>query len=126
MTERRRDQRYPRGDLSLTLTDGVRAQSIDISSRGLNCLADKPIPEFSKLKVSMHLPLSDGDRYTVECEGVVVRCEPLRAKGKLHYNLAVYFLNLDNERASFIEELLASEKNQSGVECRTGDRTIAD
>lgn len=126
MTERRRDQRYTRDDLHLTLTDGVRAQSVDVSSRGLHCRTDRPIPEFSKLKVSMELPLSDGDRYTVECEGVVVRCEPVRAQGKLGYNLAVYFLNLDNERASFIEDLLTSEKNQPGVERGTGDRSILD
>lgn len=106
MTERRRDRRFPRQDLKLTLTGGIKAESVNISSRGLYCMVDKPVPEFSKLRVRLELPLSDGDLYNIECEGIVVRSEPQKAAGHVSYSLAVYFLNLDSERAKVVEDFL--------------------
>ena len=106
MNERRRDPRFLREDVSLTLTDGVKARSVNISSRGLYCVVDTPIPEFSKLRVCIELPFCDGDRYRIECEGVVVRSDPKREAGKILYNMAIYFLNLDSERAAVIEDFL--------------------
>lgn len=106
MNERRRDRRFTRNDLSLTLTDGVKAQSVNISTRGLYCMTDRPLPEFSKLKVCLELPFSDGDRYRIECEGVVVRSEPQSRAPNTAYSVAIYFLNLDSERAAVIEDFL--------------------
>lgn len=106
MTERRRDRRFDRNDLKLELTEGVTAKSVNISSRGLYCVVDQPIPEFSKLCVRLLLPFNDGDRYKIECEGVVVRSEPTREAGITGYNLAIYFLNLDSEKAALIDDFL--------------------
>lgn len=106
MNERRRDRRYSRDGVTLKLTDGVRADTVNISSRGLYCVTDHTIPEFSKLRVAIELPLADGDKYKIECEGVVVRAEPHKAGAKKSYSLAIYFLNLDSERAAVIDDFL--------------------
>lgn len=106
MNERRRDRRYSSEGVVLNLTGGIKADTVNISSRGLYCVTDQTIPEFSKLRVAMELPLSDGDKYKIECEGVVVRAEPHKAGAKKSYSLAIYFLNLDSERAAVIEDFL--------------------
>lgn len=106
MTERRRDRRYAREGVTLKLTDGMKADTVNISSRGLYCVTDQSIPEFSKLRVAIELPLSDGDRYKIECDGVVVRAEPHKAGARKSYSLAIYFLNLDSDRAAAIDDFL--------------------
>lgn len=106
MTERRRDKRVPRNDVFLTLTDGIKAQSVNISTRGLYCVTDRPLPEFSKLKVCLEIPLPQGQPpCKIDCDGVVVRSE-LQAATNSAYNVAIYFLNLDSERAAVIEDFL--------------------
>ncbi len=106
MTERRRDPRYSVTDLKLELKDGLSAKSINISSRGLYCTVDKRIPEFSKLKVSIDLPFSDGDVYKVTCDGVVVRCHPVKEGAHKAWSTAIYFLNLESDKAALIEDFL--------------------
>ncbi|MBE0616543.1 MAG: PilZ domain-containing protein [Proteobacteria bacterium] len=111
-SERRQEPRYDR-NLPLRVghdsTDGLRAESINISTRGLYCKSPRYVPPFAKLKVAVELPFASRDAATVECEGVVVRVEPeTEAVGVKEYRLAVYFLNLERECseliARFVEE----------------------
>lgn len=105
-SERRREPRYDR-NLPLRVghdsADGLRAESINISTRGLYCKSPRYVPPFAKLKVSVELPFATRDAATVECEGVVVRVEPeAETLGVKEYRLAVYFLHLESECAELI------------------------
>lgn len=105
-SERRREPRYDR-NLPLRVghdsTDGLRAESINISTRGLYCKSPRYVAPFAKLRVAVELPFVGGDTATVECEGVVVRVEPeVETVGVKDYRLAVYFLNLEDSCAELI------------------------
>ncbi|MHB8763769.1 MAG: PilZ domain-containing protein [Deferrisomatales bacterium] len=108
--ERRRDARYPR-NVAVRVghdADGVRAQSINISGRGLYCTVPRYVHPFSKLKVSLDLPFTSRAAATVECDGVVVRIDPdVPSAAVSEYRLAIYFLNLDRRDARLVEEFLS-------------------
>ena len=101
MDDRRRDQRFER-DFDIELTDGLRARSVNISSRGIYCVVDEPLPLFSKLHVTVDLPVEEGELLKIECDGVVVRAEPEEEQ----FNVAIYFLDLDPATAERVERFL--------------------
>lgn len=108
--DRRRDPRYRRSVPVRMGHDGegVRAESINISTRGLYCKVPRYVQPFSKLKVSLDLPFATREPVTLECDGVVVRVEPdAETPGVAEYRLAIYFLDLDADGAAVIEEFLA-------------------
>lgn len=109
--ERRRDPRYDRS-LSVHVggnsADGLRAESINISSRGLYCKVSRFVHPFSKLNVALDLPFVAQGVAKVACEGVVVRVEPeAEVPGLSEYRLAIYFLNLERHAADAIHAFLA-------------------
>ena len=109
--ERRRDERFTRSvplRVGHDSVDGVRAESINISTRGLYCKVTRYVQPFSKTKVCLELPFVARDSESMECEGVVVRVEPdVEAPGIDEYRLAIYFLNLGHRQAELIEDFLA-------------------
>lgn len=110
-SDRRRDPRYDR-NLSVRVhggaADGLRAESINISSRGLYCKVARFVHPFSKLNVALDLPFVTQGVEKIECEGVVVRVEPEAEVAGLHeYRLAIYFLNLERPAAAAIQAFLA-------------------
>ncbi len=114
-SERRRDPRYAR-TLPLRVghdaNDGLQAESINISARGIYCKVPRYVPPFSKLKVGLDLPQEDGSSRPVECDGVVVRVEPeAEQPGTREYRLAIYFLNLDRPDADAINGFLEDTQN---------------
>ena len=108
---RRRDERYDRNvplRVGHDTVDGVRAESINISTRGLYCKVSRYVQPFSKTRVCLELPFAARDAEALECDGVVVRVEPdVEAPGVDEYRLAIYFLNLDPAQADLIEDFLA-------------------
>lgn len=108
--DRRRDERHAR-TVAVRVAhdaDGLRAQSLNISTRGLYCVVPRYVHPFSKLRVALDLPFASGEHATVECEAVVVRVEPdTPSPAAKEYRLAVYFLNLDRVDARRIEGFLA-------------------
>ena len=109
--DRRRDHRYDR-NVPLRVgeggPDGLRAESINISTRGIYCKVPQYVHPFSKLRVALDLPFVSRKGATVECDGVVVRVEPENeTAGVDEYRLAIYFLNLDREAADLVECFLA-------------------
>jgi CofH subfamily radical SAM domain protein len=109
-SERRREPRFDRRvpvRVAHDSADGLRAESINVSTRGLYCKAPRYVPPFAKLKVALELPFASREAATVECEGVVVRVEPESATpGVREYRLAVYFLDLPRESAELIAQFL--------------------
>ncbi|MBI5015576.1 MAG: PilZ domain-containing protein [Deltaproteobacteria bacterium] len=109
--DRRRDHRFDRRfsvQVAGDSTEGLRAESINISSRGLYCKVPRYVHPFSKLNVALDLPFVGRDAGKMECEGVVVRVEPeTELPGVKEYRLAIYFLNLDRAAADAIHAFLA-------------------
>jgi hypothetical protein len=108
---RRRDERFNRSvpvRVGHDSVDGVRAESINISTRGLYCKVSRYVQPFSKTRVCLDLPFVARDTEALECDGVVVRVEPdVEAPGVDEYRLAIYFLNLGHRQADLIEDFLA-------------------
>lgn len=108
--ERRRDARYER-NFSLRVgdnSDGLKAESINISSRGLYCKVPRYVQPFSKLRIALDLPFVSREPGKVECEAVVVRVEPdVEDPATREYRLAIYFLNLDRPSAEMVQAFLA-------------------
>ena len=109
--ERRKEERFRRSvplRVGHDSVDGVRAESINISTRGLYCKVTRYVQPFSKTKVCLELPFVARDPESMECDGVVVRVEPdVEAPGIDEYRLAIYFLNLGLRQAELIEDFLA-------------------
>ena len=109
--DRRRDERFDRSvavRVGHDSVDGVRAESINISTRGLYCKVTRYVQPFSKTRVCLELPFVARDAEALECDGVVVRVEPdVEAPGVDEYRLAIYFLNLGHRQAELIEDFLA-------------------
>jgi len=109
-SERRREPRFARTvpvRVGHDSAEGLRAESINVSTRGLYCKAPRYVPPFAKLKVALELPFASRDPATVECEGVVVRVEPESEMPTVQeYRLAVYFLNLGPDSAELISDFL--------------------
>jgi len=108
--ERRRDPRFDRNfslQVGADSLEGLKAESINISTRGLYCKVSRYVHPFSKLRVALELPFASGQPAKVECEGVVVRVDPEKeGAGNREYRLAIYFLNLDIVAARLIGEFL--------------------
>jgi hypothetical protein len=109
--ERRKKRRFERSvpvRVGEQKEEGLRAESINISSRGLYCKVRRYVQPFSKLKVALDLPFVSRDHVTVECEGVVVRVEPDAEDSNVQeYRLAIYFLDSEWEGADLVEAFLA-------------------
>ena len=72
-------RRYPRSRRALPQIvqddgPGVLNHVDNISANGVLCHTVKPIPLMTKMSIALDLPKPEGHR--IECEGVVVRCEP--------------------------------------------------
>jgi hypothetical protein len=107
--ERRRDQRYEKSfslEVAGDSTEGLKAESINISTRGLYCKVPRYLQPFSKLRVALDLPFASRKTERIDCEGVVVRIDRDEG-GAEEYRLAIYFLDLDRRSAELIGEFLA-------------------
>ena len=108
--DRRRDTRFDRSFAVRVggQVEGIRAESINISSRGLYCKVPRYVHPFSKLRIALDLPFVSRDSGKIECDAVVVRVEPeVEDAAARDYRLAIYFLNLDRPSAELIQSFLA-------------------
>jgi hypothetical protein len=106
--DRRRDPRYEKSfslEVASDSAEGLKAQSINISTRGLYCKVPRYLQPFSKLRVALDLPFVSRQSERIDCEGVVVRVD--KEEGAGDYRLAIYFLDLDRRSAELIGEFLA-------------------
>ena len=95
-TDRRR---YPRSKKKLPVVadnsgPGVMNHIDNISGSGVLCHTIKPIPVMTKMGVVIELPKPLERR--VECEGIVVRCEP-DEQGDDHFKVAILYTKIDDD-----------------------------
>lgn len=113
-TDERR--RYPRRRVGANIIDrsgpGVLNHVDNISATGVLCHTVRPVPLMTKLSMALELPKPVGRR--VECEGVVVRCEPDEV-GDDHFQVAILFTHLDEEDATALEQFVDSDVAEERV-----------
>ncbi len=105
--ERRRYPRSRRG-FPIVVEDsapGVFNHVDNMSCNGILCHTVKPVPLMTKLSIVLELPKPADTR--VECEGVVVRCDP-HDQGDDHFKVAILFTKIEEAALEsikcFVEE----------------------
>lgn len=73
---------------------GVVNHVDNISVSGVMCHTQKPVPVMTKMSVVLDLP--DEAEVRLDCEGIVIRCDP-DEKGDDHYKLAIVFTKLSDD-----------------------------
>lgn len=73
----------------------------NISCNGVLCYTKKPIPEMTKMSLSLELP--EPVNRQVEAEGVVVRCVPDEQAGA-HYRVAILYTKIEDADLDTIRE----------------------
>jgi hypothetical protein len=99
-------RRYPRSRRPFKLDDGgpgVLNHIDNISETGVLCHTVKPIPLMTKMSIALELPKPIERR--IECEGVVVRCEP-HDQGDDHFKVAILYTKLDDADRKAIQEFV--------------------
>jgi hypothetical protein len=112
--ERRRYARSRRGFPAVVDAGGpgVLNHIDNISANGVLCHTIKPIPLMTKMSMALELPRPSSRR--IDCEGIVVRCEP-HDHGDDHFKVAILYtkINEDDRDAiyAFVEHDIASNGN---------------
>lgn len=120
-----RNLRVPSDQSGVTINDFC--QTRNISHCGAYCVCSRPIPEFTRLHVTLELQEPGSDRKEdVECEGVVVRSEGKRQMdGRTVYAFAIFFDRISEEARKKIDLYVqkhSANSKPSGPE-PTGDFT---
>jgi len=94
-TEERR--RYPRSRRGVpVVTDGAGPGVLNhldnISGSGVLCHTVRPIPLMTRLSIALEIPKPVERR--IECEGIVVRCDP-HDQGDDHFKVAILYTKID-------------------------------
>lgn len=114
-------RRYPRSRRKLTLSvddasPGVLNHVDNISANGVLCHTIKPVPLMTKLTMALELPSPISKR--VECEGIVVRCEP-DEKGDDHFRVAILYSRIDEDDRKAISEFVHDSVDPTGADSET-------
>jgi len=90
--------------MALQLDDadpGVLNHVDNISANGVLCHTVKPVPLMTRLSIALDLPKPINRR--IECEGIVVRCDP-HEQGDDHFKVAILYSKIsDEDRKALIE-----------------------
>ncbi len=110
--ERRKHPRA-RGTAGLRLGAAPHAAGLqvkDISLSGLSFRIGRPIEFMTRLMMTLMLPIQSDPAgrpeapTSVQCEGAVVRCEPVHGGDAQQYEVAVFFTDLDDTARKAVEE----------------------
>ena len=119
-TERRRHPRA-QGGFHIVVNAATQKKKVlvrDISSSGVSCYLDFPIPEFTTVMVNLEIPEAAGhniDHKGLTCEGAIVRCRPVAGdkKSESQFDVAIFFQNISDEGRRLIENYVAARKPDS-------------
>ncbi len=117
MKERRK---HRRASLELPLdvadasekTKGFRAKTVNLSAGGFYCKVPFHIPVYTKLKISMAIPIADAgdEQHVISCEGMVVRTVPEQPDPSVDtYEIGCFFTEIDDYDRLVIEQYLAEK-----------------
>ncbi len=101
--------------MNAALPNGLRtlihATTDDISSSAFRCVSDQPLAVFTRVDVTINLPVEESEGSTglsrVECEGVVVRQEEVRkADGEMVFLVAIFLDHTTVEQRRALDQLV--------------------
>jgi len=78
----------------------------NISANGVLCHTVEPIPLMTKMSIALDLPHLDKGR--VECEGIVVRCEPDEQDNN-NFRVAILYTEISEQDRAKIEEFVEGD-----------------
>lgn len=102
-------RKYPRVRRELTGAlqhdgPGVLNHIDNLSANGILCHTIKPVPLMTKLGMALDLPRPFDKR--LECEGIVVRCEP-HDSGDDHFKVAILFTHMEEDDRELLEHFVS-------------------
>ncbi len=103
--ERRRHPRVGAPELPIQIqgTGDEALRVRDLSLSGVAFYSEHPVPVMTRVRFGIEIPGgSPNAPYTLEGEGIVVRCERL-ASALGHYEVAVFFSDLGKEASAAIQ-----------------------
>lgn len=111
-------RRYPRSKRGMSLVmdnadPGVLNHVDNISANGVLCHTVKPIPLMTKMSIALDLPRPIERR--IECEGIVVRCDP-HEKGDDHFKVAILYTKISDEDRQALVEFVDHDLSQPPLE----------
>lgn len=119
-TERRKAPRIQDEGLSLKLKGGdfdVMTHTLNLSASGIYCKVEREIPLMSRVKLMLMVPIDGKDgirQVSIEVEGVVVRQHPVIIDGRVkHYDIAIFFENLEPRQREMISGYISRKKSQA-------------
>lgn len=117
--ERRRSPRIQDEGLSLKLKGGdfdIMTHTLNLSASGIYCKVEKEIPLMSRVRLVLMVPdaAREGKPVQIEVDGVVVRQHPVIINGRVkHYDVAIFFENLEPKDRESIALYIARKKAQA-------------
>ncbi|MBI1798106.1 MAG: PilZ domain-containing protein [Candidatus Eisenbacteria bacterium] len=95
----------------------VITESQNISASGVYCTSTHYLAPLSRVALTIvlpRLPGSTSSKELIKCDGIVVRCEPARARrSEKNYELACMFSDLDDQRRMLLDEFVTWRNLQS-------------
>jgi hypothetical protein len=83
----------------------------NISANGVLCHTIKPVPLMTKMGIALELPNAESRR--IECEGVVIRCEPHEV-GDDKFKVAILYTRIDEDDRQAIDEFVEMDNTEDG------------
>jgi hypothetical protein len=88
----------------------ARMETLNMSAGGFSCHSDEPLEPLTRLHLTLDFPpfgTTTAERRSVDCAGVVVRCEPARlGDGAKGYEMAACFTWMKREDRRLLAEYL--------------------
>lgn len=117
-TEERRKQLRVGGtpDLTVSLKSSATAVQVrDISLSGISFRTNGPLEVMTQLMMTLvfpakSIPTGQATSKSIQCEGAVVRCDPLNKGNGNWYETAVFFTLLDDTAKKAIEEYVQNRR----------------
>ncbi|MCF7907689.1 MAG: PilZ domain-containing protein [Candidatus Omnitrophica bacterium] len=116
MKERRKSTRINKV-LSVKLSDSefdILTETKNISATGAYCPVSKPLDLMTKLRLVLLIPIQKNRTKTIKkisCEGIVVRLETTKDKGKYPYRAGIFFNEInDQDKKSLLSYIQSSLK----------------
>ena len=111
-------RRYPRSRRGVTTVMGDGGPGVlnhvdNISGNGVLCHTVKPIPLMTKMSMALELPNPHQRR--IECQGIVVRCEP-HDRGDDHFKVAILYTKINEEDREAIQDFVEHDLSQPEAE----------
>jgi len=110
-------RRYPRSRRAVPqITDvggpGLLNHIDNISANGVLCHTIRPVAMMTRLSMVLDFPKP---ARRIECEGIVVRCEP-HEKGDDHFKVAILFTKLSDKDRAFVERFVEEDLVEPATE----------